>query len=68
MCLAGAVQNLCRDLSVANVTHTAVSLWKLDDRVGKLVMEDCLLETMLGTATVVVSRLEAGYSVVELFY
>jgi hypothetical protein len=35
-------------MGVAHVGHGAVSLERMGDRVGRVEMEDCLLETMTG--------------------
>jgi hypothetical protein len=59
--LPSDVQNLCRDTSVADVRHLAVNLYKKDNGFARVEMEDCLLETMMGSYILNVSP-EAGCS------
>jgi hypothetical protein len=42
------VQNLCKDMSMAQGAHPAVAIMKDDSKVGRVDLEDCLLENMLG--------------------
>jgi hypothetical protein len=43
-----AVQNLCKDMSSAKTILSAVALMEDHGEVGRVDLEDCLLETMTG--------------------
>jgi hypothetical protein len=46
--LASALQNLCRDLGSSTIVSSAVGIAKHEGEVGRVDLEDCLLETMTG--------------------
>jgi hypothetical protein len=49
-------QNLCKDTSVARLLHQAVGMQGPEDWGARVEMEDCLLETMTGSAAFIVRQ------------